>query len=59
MDFSLQLASSLQNFYSWKAQQEGLFESAYNKANGMMEKGTTKKANLQSAAKVQPIKFPY
>lgn len=32
MDFSLQLAISLQNFFDWKKQQAGLFDSAYKPA---------------------------
>lgn len=32
MDFSLQLAISLQNFYDWKAKQAGLYDSEYTKS---------------------------
>lgn len=65
MDFSLQLAISLQNFYDWKAKQAGLFDSEYEEeephlmaapAPGMEEEEAAPK---HAVPQVQPITFPY
>lgn len=64
MDFSLQLAISLQNFYDWKKQQAGLFSDSYK---GSMLKKSGKEPEMAGmeekpaapVRKVQPITFPY
>lgn len=60
MDFSLQLAISLQNFYDWKKQQAGLFDSAYTPApppNQAPAPAQMMKA-APAAEKVYPIVIP-
>ncbi len=65
MDFSLQLAMSLQNFYDWKAKQAGLFYDAYKSSEQRpMMKAAREEAEMpeeaaQPVRKVQPITFPY
>jgi len=61
MDFSLQLAISLQNFYDWKYQQAGLFDSAYKRTGLKAEAmpATERAEQKPSQPKVQPIAFPY
>jgi hypothetical protein len=54
MDFSLQLAISLQNFNDWKAEQAGLFASSYQNNNRTLLKATVGKKKIT----VYHIAFP-
>ncbi|MCB9047094.1 MAG: hypothetical protein H6550_13250 [Chitinophagales bacterium] len=68
MDFSLQLAISLQNFYDWKGEQAGLFASAYTtkQPQAMMQAAPAAKMAEEEETtepskpmrRVQPITFP-
>jgi hypothetical protein len=67
MDFSYQLALSLQNFYNWKTIQDGLFASDYNKKTiaphplalikDMNVKPETLVATEKSIRRIIPIQF--
>lgn len=66
MDFSLQMAISLQNFYDWKAKQAGLFDSEYTQHSPGEEmmmaappEGGAAKKKSEPMRQVQPITFPY
>jgi len=66
MDFSLQLAIALQNFYDWKDKQAGLFDSEYTQKSSsptMMRSAPAdaemdEESSTRPMRKVQPITFP-
>jgi len=58
MDFSLQLAGSLQNFYDWKSTQSGLFSNSYSTDRKLLNAEQTEGRTAGKKTKlVHPIRF--